>query len=61
MYQANYYLYLDASIMSRRRKTSTKDGTTNNAPDETAMDIDDPSAGGISNVVSMIRILVAEN
>ena len=60
MYQANYCLYLDASIMSRRRKTSTKDGTTNNVSDETATDIDDPSAGGISNVVSILGLFVAD-
>ena len=52
VYQANHCLYLDASIMSRHRKT--KDGTTNNVSDEMAMDIDDPSAGGTSNVVSII-------
>ena len=60
MYEGNYCLSIDACIMSSRRKTSTRDRTTKNVSDEMAMDIDDPSAGGTSNVVSLIRIFVAD-
>ena len=62
MYKGNYCLSLDACIMPRSRKTSTKEVTTNNGfpSGETAMEVDEASSDGVSNTVSKLRIFAAD-